>query len=69
MNKYRVHTVQDEFRVFEVETGQVIKTYNNHRDAARMVRAHNRGGGFKGFTPAFIIKNYAIRSDCANNGA
>jgi hypothetical protein len=69
MNKYRVHTVQDEFRVFEVETGQVIKTYSNHRDAARMVRAHNRGGGFKGFTPAFIIKNYTRHRGCANEEA
>lgn len=43
------------YRIKEVPTDQIIKTGLSLDNAKKMKRFLNFGGGFAGFTPAFIL--------------
>lgn len=57
--KYTVELAKDEddfyFSVVEKETDQVIGSYFFEDDAKDYCKFLNKGGGFDGFTPAFML--------------
>ena len=53
------------FCVYESATEQVISEHNNYCDAKLEVRRLNLGGGFDGFTPSFMVKNFS--NNCKNS--
>lgn len=48
------------FNVVETSTQQVIRTCPLYSDAKALLRHLNLGGGFDGWTPTFMLKNFSI---------
>ena len=46
--------------VVEEPTTQIIKTFAFQEDAAKYSKFLNRGGGFAGFTPMFVLREVAV---------
>lgn len=59
---YRVHAVEDKFKVVEVKEGEVkdIETNLTEEKAKAMARALNFGGGFNGNTPDFFLARLEV---------
>lgn len=54
--KYRIDKTEDKkFQLFEIQTEQIIKTFDDIKVAKRWRNFYNYGGGFAGFTPAFML--------------
>lgn len=60
MNKYTVHTIEDDgdffFALFENNTHQVIDFFYFQEDAMKCSQFMENGGAFDGFTPSFILR-------------
>jgi len=54
MYEYRKLENSQEIQLYETATEQVVDVFPTHRDAARKGKFFARGGGFFGFTPAFM---------------
>ena len=53
-----------QFQVIEQSTQYVLKTFPEYNEARKFARFQNSGGGFNGFTPAFImidISGYIVK--------
>jgi hypothetical protein len=52
----------NKYDVLETTTDQVIKSFAGEKftEARAFMRHLNLGGGFDGFTPSFLIKNFKI---------
>ena len=50
------------YDVVEETTGQVIKSFTGDKflEARNFMRHLNLGGGFDGFTPSFVLKNFML---------
>lgn len=48
------------FKVVENTSEQVVKVVVNHAEAKKLLRFLNMGGGFDGWTPAFMLKKIEI---------
>ena len=55
---YVVNTIGDKFVVIEVKTKLVIKPCQTYNDAKRLAKRLNRGGGFDGTTPEFLVQKF-----------
>lgn len=56
MKQYRVDQVNKKlFNVLEIPTEMVIKSFTTAAEAHSFKRHLNKGGGFCGFTPTFIL--------------
>lgn len=51
--------VKSVYDVVETATDQVIYT-SNEKDARLFMRHLNLGGGFDGWTPSFLLKNFML---------
>ena len=60
MSDYRVEMSKGEFRVVELKTKYVLKTFNNPKDANAYKKFLNRGGSFAGFTPDFVARTFKV---------
>jgi hypothetical protein len=49
----------DLFDIVETNTNQIVLT-SNQKDAMMFMRHLNLGGGFDGWTPAFLLKKIVI---------
>lgn len=49
------------WRVYEPETEQYIHTTMFEKDALKRAAFYNKGGGFRGFTPSFILRGFKIK--------
>lgn len=63
MMNYKVFQRDDIFDVFETQTEQIIKSFNNTYDAKELARILNLGGGFDGFTPRFVLNIFGNNND------
>ncbi len=53
---YKVTEIGGTYCVEEKTTGYIIKSFDQHADAKKMMKFLNLGGGFDGFTPEFIVR-------------
>lgn len=53
---YKIVEVGGKYSVFEVQTDQIIRTYNSITKAKILLRHLNFGGGFDSWTPNFFLK-------------
>lgn len=49
------------FDVYEVPTEQVIKRFNDPKEAKKFMRHLNLGGGFDGWTPTFFMTPVTVK--------
>lgn len=49
--------------VFELATEQVIETFFFEEDAVRMAKHLDRGAGFSGWTPGFLLTKVVVKED------
>jgi hypothetical protein len=54
--KYTKHD-RDDFYVTEEATGNIIAQNLLHKDASKLIKHLNDGGGFDGFTPDFFLRD------------
>lgn len=59
MNYNMVENKNKMYDVVETATDQVIYT-SNEKDARLFMRHLNLGGGFDGWTPSFLLKNFML---------
>jgi len=57
MGNYFVKQENGKFNIIERDTEQTVKSSNNYCKARKLCDWLNKGGGFDGWTPSFIIKN------------
>jgi hypothetical protein len=55
MLNYSVNYIESEYHVVELDTQQSIKVFPNICTANKLCNALNRGIGFDGWTPSFIL--------------
>ena len=53
---YKIKNDNGVFKIFETATDQIIVTFLDQKEAKQTVRHLNFGGGFDGWTPAFMLK-------------
>jgi len=46
------------YHIKEVKTEHIIKTFSNFSEARKFLTHLNKGGGFAGWSPNFIVKSY-----------
>jgi hypothetical protein len=67
MTKYDVVPFKNKndylWAVFELATEQVIETFFFEEDAMRMAKHLDRGAGFSGWTPGFLLTKVAVKED------
>lgn len=67
MKNYAVYPVQDNedfyWNVHEKSTDQVIESFWFEEDAISQALRFEKGEGFAGFTPAFIIRKVSLARD------
>lgn len=57
MSNYKVSKCKDNtFDVVETFSNFVIKNFSKHKDASKLMRHLEKGGGFAGHTPEFFIR-------------
>lgn len=54
---YKIIQDSNGYNIVESPTDQVVKTFDSHSDAKKMMKHLNLGGGFDGFTPNFFLKS------------
>lgn len=54
---YKIVEDNGSYSVFEVQTEQVIRTYDSITKAKMLLRHLNLGGGFDSWTPNFFLKS------------
>jgi hypothetical protein len=52
---YKIEKEDKQYKVVETATGYVIFTYTTQAEAKKMMKHLNLGGGFDGWSPAFIL--------------
>jgi hypothetical protein len=62
MINYKITKNGDVWNLLETQTEQVIATYLTARDAQVAKTNFNRGCGFDGWTPAFMLEKYFVKS-------
>lgn len=57
--KYKIEEDKGKIKVIELNTDQIIKTYLvcEKKQAQKLVKHLNSGGGFAGNTPPFVVKS------------
>lgn len=55
MINYKIIEQNNEFKVYESQTEQIIHTLPNKNQAREKVKHFNLGGGFDGWTPSFML--------------
>jgi hypothetical protein len=67
MTKYDVMPFKNKndylWAVFELATEQVIETFFFEEDATALAKTLDRGHGFAGWTPAFLLTKVAVKED------
>lgn len=53
---YKVTEIGGAYVVEEKATGYIIKAFDQHTEAKKMMKFLNLGGGFDGFTPEFMVR-------------
>ena len=51
------------YDVYEVPTDQVIKRFQDPKEAKKFMRHLNFGGGFDGWSPTFFLREVKITSN------
>lgn len=64
MNNYQVVTIQDDqdffWAVAENQTEQIVDAFVFQEDAEDYARFLEKGGGFAGFTPSFMLRTVKV---------
>jgi hypothetical protein len=60
MMNYKIMKSGEVWNLLETRTEQVIGTYNTAQDAQVAETNFNRGYGFDGWTPAFMLEKYFV---------
>jgi len=67
MKNYRVYPTQDDenfyWNVYENVTGQIVSSFWFEEDAIEYAKNLEKGAGFAGFTPAFILRKVSLSKD------
>jgi len=58
MSKYKIVWEDNVYNVLEIESNQTIKCFLRKVDALKLNTFLNKGGGFDGWTPSFVLKNF-----------
>lgn len=58
---YKIVEENKTYKVFEVTTEQVIKTFTDKTEAKKFLRHLNLGGGFSGWTPTFFLLPISVK--------
>lgn len=53
---YKIIKVDEQYSVLETATGQFVFSHTSQNEAKKTLKRLNLGGGFDGWTPAFILK-------------
>lgn len=53
--EYKILEEDNTYKVFEIATEQVIKSFSDKTEAKKFLRHLNLGGGFSGWTPTFFM--------------
>jgi hypothetical protein len=56
MNYKIINNSDNLFNVIETATSQIIKSFEDQKEAKDYMRFLNLGGAFDGFTPSFLAK-------------
>lgn len=58
LNKYKIEKIEkDCFQLIEIPSSNIIASFQKWKDAYNAFKFFSTGGGFAGWTPAFITKN------------
>lgn len=55
------------WHVYELATEQVIQSFYFEEDAMETARFMDKGGGFAGFTPTFMLRSVSVDSTDVND--
>lgn len=55
-----LYKLKNKTEIYEIETEQTIKKFDNPNEAKNYYRFLNLGGAFDGWTPSFILKKMEI---------
>jgi hypothetical protein len=51
------------YNVVENMTDQIVRSFSVHKEAKKLLRHLNLGGGFDGWTPTFFLKKIKISTN------
>lgn len=57
----RSEPIDNKYRVVENKTNIELKTNLNYEEAKALAKFINFGGGFDGFTPAFMTSSFKVK--------
>ena len=60
MIKYRIEEVNNQYSIKEIQTDLHIKSYKSLKRANILVRNLNKGTGFDGQTPNFVLNKFVV---------
>ena len=58
--KYTVSEIGGLFCVLEKQTEHIIQSFYDEKEAKKLMRHLNFGGGFDGWTPSFFVKSLRL---------
>ena len=61
MKNYIIVTVNDMHNVKETQTNNIIKKTKNYKNAKTLCNKLNKGFGFDGYTPDFLLNRFVIK--------
>jgi hypothetical protein len=57
---YKLVDNNNVFDIFETQTEQIIKSFDDNTEARKFLRHLNLGGGFDGWTPSFFMYKFEL---------
>jgi hypothetical protein len=61
MENYAIELVGDKYTIREIPTGHHLKTFNNKSHAEKLLKKLNKGCGFEGQTPSFLLNRFVVK--------
>ncbi len=55
---YKIEKYSNKFRLIEIKTENIIAEYNQFVTASKLKMRLERGKGFNGWTPSFLLNKY-----------
>ena len=61
MANYFIKKQENKYHIMENATDQSVMTFDSYDAAKKQVKHLNSGGGFDGWTPAYLLQRFAFK--------
>lgn len=58
---YKLVENNNSYSIFEISTDQIVKSFNDKKEAKKFLRHLNLGGGFDGWSPSFFLRPVEVK--------